>query len=68
VANPHPAIHSSYDKVMPFGPTQLLIEEMRRAGWHAELITLNGITHYQTLAHRYANGLTCRPTTRGRIL
>jgi predicted peptidase len=42
------AIHSNDDEVMPIAPTRLRIEELRKAGVHAELITLNGITHYQT--------------------
>jgi predicted peptidase len=48
------AIHSRDDQVAPFGPTQTRIAELQKAGVDAELITLTGITHYQTYRFRDA--------------
>lgn len=42
------AIHSRDDQVVPFGPTEVRIAELQKAGVNAALIPLSGITHYQT--------------------
>jgi predicted peptidase len=49
------AVHSRNDQVVPFGPTETRIEELQKAGVTAELITLTGITHYETA--RFVDGL-----------
>jgi len=49
------AIHSRIDEVVPFGPTEARIAELKKAGVHAELIAVNGISHYQTF--RFAEPL-----------
>ena len=49
------AIHSRDDEIVPIGPTETRIAELRKAGKPAELITLSGITHYQT--QRFVDGL-----------
>jgi len=42
------AIHSRDDQVVPFGPTELRIAELQKAGVNAKLIPLTGISHYET--------------------
>ena len=42
------AIHSRADQVAPFGPTETRIAELQIAGVDATLISLDGVTHYQT--------------------
>src|SRR5439155_25169556 len=42
------AIHSRNDEVVPIGPTETRIAELRKSGARAELITVTGITHYET--------------------
>jgi len=49
------AIHSRNDEVVPIGPTETRIAELRKSGARAELITLAGITHYET--SRFVEGL-----------
>jgi len=49
------AIHSRNDEVMPIGPTETRIAELRKSGARAELIELTGITHYET--NRFVEGL-----------
>jgi predicted peptidase len=49
------AIHSRDDEVAPIAPTEARIAELRKAGKPAELITLTGISHYQT--YRFVDGL-----------
>jgi predicted peptidase len=49
------AVHSRSDRVMPIGVTETRIGELKRAGVRAELVALDGPTHYQTSAH--AEGL-----------
>jgi predicted peptidase len=49
------AVHSRSDHVVPFGPTEKRIDELKRAGVRAELVALDRPTHYQTGAH--AEGL-----------
>jgi predicted peptidase len=49
------AIHSRNDEVVPFGPTETRIAELQKAGLTAQLIALNGITHYET--PRFVEGL-----------
>jgi predicted peptidase len=49
------AIHSRDDHVAPFGPTAARIAELQNAGVNAKLISLTGITHYETT--RFRDGL-----------
>src|SRR6266550_2787359 len=42
------AIHSRDDQVAPFGPTEVRIAQLQKAGVNARLILLTGITHYET--------------------
>ena len=49
------AIHSRNDEIMPIGPTETRIAELRKSGARAELISLTGITHYET--NRFVDGL-----------
>jgi predicted peptidase len=49
------AIHSRNDEVAPFGPTEARIAELRKSGKRAELIAVNGISHYQT--YRFVDSL-----------
>ncbi|MBI4888921.1 MAG: alpha/beta fold hydrolase [Acidobacteria bacterium] len=45
------AVHSRGDRVVPIGPTEQRIEELKRAGVKADLVALDSPTHYQTSAH-----------------
>lgn len=45
------AVHSRRDQVVPIGPTETRIEELKRAGVRAELVALDGPTHFETSAH-----------------
>jgi predicted peptidase len=45
------AVHSRSDQVVPIGPTEKRIDELKRAGVAAALFALNSPTHYQTSAH-----------------
>jgi len=49
------AIHSRNDEVAPIGPTEARIAELQKNGMRAELITLTGISHYET--YRFVEGL-----------
>jgi predicted peptidase len=49
------AVHSRSDRVVPIGPTEKRIDELKRAGVSAQLVALDSPTHYQTSAH--AEGL-----------
>ena len=49
------AIHSRNDEVAPIAPTEERIKELEKVGVHAQLITLNGITHFQT--YRFVDGM-----------
>ena len=49
------AVHSRNDEVAPFEPTVERIQELHKNGVNAELITLSGITHFQT--YRFVDGL-----------
>lgn len=42
------AVHSRADEIMPIGPTEQRVAELKRAGVNAELLAVDGITHYQT--------------------
>jgi dipeptidyl aminopeptidase/acylaminoacyl peptidase len=48
------AIHSRDDQVVPFGPTEVRIAELQQAGVNAKLITLTGISHFETYRFRDA--------------
>lgn len=45
------AIHSRNDSVVPVGPTEEAIEELRRTGADSTLILVDDISHYET--HRF---------------
>jgi predicted peptidase len=45
------AVHSRGDRVVPIGPTEARIDELKRAGVAAALFALDRPTHYQTGAH-----------------
>ena len=49
------AIHSRNDQVAPIAPTETRIAELQKSGVNAKLITLNGITHFET--YRFVDGL-----------
>lgn len=49
------AIHSRDDEVVPIGPAEARIKELKSAGVRAEMIVLTGIAHYET--PRFADGL-----------
>ena len=49
------AIHSRNDEVAPIAPTEQRIKELEKLGVHAQLITLSGITHFQT--YRFVDGM-----------
>jgi predicted peptidase len=49
------AVHSKDDEVVPIGPTQRSITELKKRGVPAELLEVSGITHYQT--YRYVDPL-----------
>ena len=49
------AIHSRDDQVMPIGPTEKQIAELQKSGVNAKLITLTGITHFET--YRFVDAL-----------
>jgi predicted peptidase len=49
------AIHSLDDEVVPIGPAQKAVAELRKNGVRAELIELKGIPHHQTF--RFVDGL-----------
>ena len=49
------AIHSKDDEVVPIGPTQRSIAELKKRSIRAELLEVDGIRHYQT--YRYVDPL-----------
>jgi len=49
------AIHSRNDEVVPIGPAEARIKELKSSGVRAEMIVLTGIAHHET--HRFADGL-----------
>jgi predicted peptidase len=49
------AVHSTEDEVVPIGPAQTRIAELKNAGVRADIVVLTGITHYQT--NRFVDGL-----------
>jgi predicted peptidase len=49
------AVHSKDDEVVPFGPTDARIRELREAGVRAELVAVSGLAHHET--HRFAEPL-----------
>jgi predicted peptidase len=49
------AVHSRNDEVVPIGPAETRIAELKKAGVRAEMIVLTGITHYET--NRFVDGL-----------
>ena len=42
------AVHSRDDQVAPYAPEAARIAELQKAGVNAKLISLTGITHYET--------------------
>ncbi len=49
------AVHSRNDEVVPIGPAETRIAELKKAGLRAEFIPLTGISHYET--NRFVDGL-----------
>ncbi len=49
------AVHSRNDEVVPIGPAETRIAELKKAGLRAEFISLTGISHYET--YRFVDGL-----------
>jgi predicted peptidase len=49
------AVHSRQDEVVPIGPAEARIAELKKAGVRAEILVLTGISHYQT--NRFVDGL-----------
>jgi predicted peptidase len=49
------AVHSRDDQIAPFEPTAARIAELKKAGVNATLISLTGVTHYET--NRFAGAL-----------
>jgi len=49
------AIHSRNDEVVPIGPAEARIAELKKAGLRADFIALSGISHYET--YRFVDGL-----------
>ena len=49
------AVHSRDDEVVPIGPAEARIAELKKAGVRAEMVVLTGISHYQT--NRFVDGL-----------
>ena len=49
------AVHSRNDEVVPIGPAETRIAELKKAGVRAEFIPLTGISHYET--NRFVDGL-----------
>ena len=49
------AVHSRQDEVVPIGPAEERIAELKKAGVRAEINILTGITHYET--SRFVDGL-----------
>jgi predicted peptidase len=45
------AVHSRGDEVMPIGPTEQMVAQLKTLGQPAELVVLTGITHYETARH-----------------
>jgi predicted peptidase len=43
------AIHSRQDEVVPFGPTETAINQLRAKGASVELAAVDGITHFETV-------------------
>jgi len=50
------AVHSRDDQVAPYAPAETRIAELKNAGVNANLILLDGITHYET--HRFQDALS----------
>jgi predicted peptidase len=50
------AVHSRADEVVPIAPTEARIKLLRDAGVRADVIVVDGITHYET--SRFAEPLT----------
>ena len=42
------AVHSQDDELVPIGPAQKQIDDLKRLGKNAEIVVVRGITHYQT--------------------
>jgi predicted peptidase len=49
------AVHSRDDEVVPIGPTEQRILDLKKMGKNAELVVVNGITHFET--YRHVDGL-----------
>ena len=49
------AVHSRNDEVNPIAPTEQLVAELKKQGLNAQIVVLNGITHFET--NRFVDGL-----------
>jgi predicted peptidase len=49
------AVHSRQDEVVPIGPAEARIAELKKAGVRADILVLTGISHYET--SRFVDGL-----------
>jgi len=49
------AVHSRADEVMPIGPTETRMAQLKKAGVRTEFVALTGISHYET--QRFVDGL-----------
>jgi fermentation-respiration switch protein FrsA (DUF1100 family) len=45
------AVHSRRDQIVPIGPTEKRIAELKQRDVNAELIAIDGPTHFQTSGH-----------------
>lgn len=48
------AVHSHDDQIVPFGPAEARIAELKKAGVNARMIAVSGISHYETSRFRDA--------------
>ena len=42
------AVHSRDDQVNPIGPTEQRVADLKKAGVNAQLVVMNGVSHYET--------------------
>jgi len=49
------AVHSRNDQVVPIGPAEQRIAELKKLGVNAQIVVLTGIAHFET--YRFVDGL-----------
>ena len=49
------AVHSRQDQVVPIGPAEQRIAELKQQGINAQIVVLSGIQHFET--YKFVNGL-----------